>query len=435
MAAGELRRAPRARPGEHRGAACERGPPISRRSPTIIDRRPHGVDPWSILHVAPLLRRGRGDHLPLRPHDGSRPRHAHFGRVTIVPGSFLQIATTAGHEAVTFFFVLSGFILTYVYAGPVASAGLTGARSDFWWARFARLAPTFYLGLLLSLPFLLYSVFVVHSLSPSKLITSLVLAPSFLQAWWPPVVYLWNFPAWSLSVEFLFYALFPLLAVAATRLSCGRLLFLALGFVVAMALVRDALLSTYAAAPDPEHTFAIYFPVLSLPQFILGIALARLFLYGPRLSPRTYKAIALAGLVAVIVAFGWQSDLPRELAWARTETGTVGILFGLIIFGAAGAAGSSRLLASPTLVFLGDASYSMYILHIPISLWWKWVSTKVLGLSPPPLLNFAVMVALVIGIAALNQAYLEPTLRRWLLRRRTRIASLASASSSSGSME
>src|SRR5476649_1364812 len=72
------------------------------------------------------------------------------------------------------------------------------------------------------------------------------------------------------------------------------------------------------------------------------------------------------------------------------------------------------------MVFLGDASYSMYILHIPVSLWWKWVATKVLGLSLPPLLNFAVMVALVIGIAALNQAYLEPRFRRWLLRRRAR---------------
>ena len=59
----------------------------------------------------------------------------HFGRMTDVdvvayylgdslnrfPGSIVQIATSAGHEAVTFFFVLSGFILTYVYAGPVES--------------------------------------------------------------------------------------------------------------------------------------------------------------------------------------------------------------------------------------------------------------------------------------------------------------------------
>ena len=201
----------------------------------------------------------------------------HFGRMTDVdlvtyyfgndltsfPGSFLQIATTAGHEAVTFFFVLSGFILTYVYAGSNESQGFATRKSDFWWARFARLAPTFYLGLLLSAPFLLYSAFVMHSLALPRLIASLLLAPTFLQAWWPPVVYLWNFPAWSLSVEFLFYALFPLIASAAVLVSRRQFLFLALAFVVAMAFARDALLSIYLTAPDPAHTFAIYFPALS----------------------------------------------------------------------------------------------------------------------------------------------------------------------------
>ena len=356
----------------------------------------------------------------------------YFGtKFTTFPGNFLNIATSAGHEAVTFFFVLSGFILTYVYAGASEAEGIAVAKSDFWWARFARLAPTFYLGLLASIPFFLYSVFVVHSLALSQLVSSLLLAPTFLQAWWPPVVYLWNFPSWSLSVEFFFYALFPLLLAAAALVPRKQLLFLAISLVVVTAYGRAAILDAYETAADPAHTFAIYFPPLSLPQFILGIALGRLFLYGPPLSPRACKAILLLGLVGVVTMFGWQSDLPQWLAWTRTETGTVGLLFGAIIFGAAGAAGSFRFLESRAMVFLGEASYSMYILHIPVSLWWRWVAINVLHVDPPPLLNFAVMVALVIGVAALNQAYLEPPLRRWLLRRR---APLAKASSSTGSI-
>ena len=351
------------------------------------------------------------------------------------PGNFLNIVTSAGHEAVTFFFVLSGFILTYVYAGSAESEGFAARKSDFWGARFARIAPTFYLGLLVTLPFFLYSFFVVHSPGVSQLISSLVLAPTFLQAWWPPAVYLWNFPAWSLSVEFFFYALFPLLASAAVLVPRKPLLFLALALVVVTAVVRAEIFAAVETAPDPAHSFAVYFPPLSLPQFILGIALARMFLYGSSMSPQTYRAILLLGLAGVVVAFGWQSDLPLWLRWIRTETGTVGILFGTIIFGAAGLAGSFRLLESRAMVFLGDASYSMYILHIPVSLWWKWVATKVLGVSLPPLVNFVVMFALVIGVAALNQAYLEPPLRRWLLRRRTsKSAPLASASNSKGSI-
>jgi peptidoglycan/LPS O-acetylase OafA/YrhL len=388
---------------------------------TIVDRRPPSRPQLRIL-------------TSLRFFAAAEVIIYHFGRMTDVdlvalyfgsaptsfPGNFVHIATSAGHEAVSFFFVLSGFILTYVYAGATESQGFAVRKSDFWWARFARIAPTFYLGLLVSIPFLLYSVFAVHSVTSSRLVASLLLAPTFLQAWWPPVVYLWNFPSWSLSVEFLFYALFPLLASAAVLMSRRQFLFLALALVVVTAYVRAAIFSVFPAGSDSLHDLAIYFPPLSVPQFILGIALARVFLYGPTRSQRTYKAILLLGLAGTVAIFGWQSDLPSWLAWTRTETGTVGILFGAIIFGAAGAAGSFRFLASPVMVFLGDASYSMYILHIPISLWWKWVATKALGLTLPPLLNFAVMVVLVIGIAALNQAYLEPPLRRWLLRRRER---------------
>jgi peptidoglycan/LPS O-acetylase OafA/YrhL len=356
----------------------------------------------------------------------------HLGRMTDVdlvthyfgehprtfPGNVLDIATSAGHEAVAFFFVLSGFVLTYVYAGPDERQGFAATAPRFWRARFNRLAPSFYLGLLAGLPFLLYSAFVMHNFIFSRVLASLVLTPTFLQSWWPPALYLWNFPSWSLSVEAFFYALFPLLAVAAARLSRRNLLLIALVFIVATAFVRDALYLRLSGAEEPLHSLPDYFPALSLAQFVLGIALGRLFLFGPTYSSRTYATIMLAGLLAIVVVFGWQSDLPPALAWIRTQTGLVGIVFGVVIFGGAGAAPSFKPLASPTLVFLGDASYSMYILHIPISLWWKWVTTKILHLSIPPTANFLITLGLVIVLASLNHAYLEPRLRRLLPGRR-----------------
>jgi peptidoglycan/LPS O-acetylase OafA/YrhL len=370
----------------------------------------------------------------------------HFGRMngvdvvshyfgpdfTRFPASLANNLTSAGHEAVTFFFVLSGFVLTYVYAGASERQGFAVRAADFWWARFARLAPGFYLGLLLALPFLFYGVFLVHSMTLPSIVPGLVLAPVLLQSWWPPAVYTWNFPSWSLSVEAFFYLLFPLLAVAAARLTPRQLLLLAVALLVALTPVRAAILTHYATEPDPANTFGIYFPPLSLPQFILGIALGRLFLWGPALSPRAHAALFWFGLVAVIVAFGWQSDLPQGLKWLRTETGSVGLLFGMVIFGAAGLSPSTPILASPILVFLGDASYLMYILHIPLDLWWKSISTKLLHLSLPPLLDSLTTFLLVVAVASLVHAYVEPPLRRRLLRRRP--TPLASASSSTGSI-
>jgi peptidoglycan/LPS O-acetylase OafA/YrhL len=342
----------------------------------------------------------------------------HYLDVTRFPGNVVNIATSAGHEAVTFFFVLSGFILTYVYAGATEREGFAVRATSFWWARFSRLAPAFYLGLLLAAPFLAYGYFLMHSPPLSALVPGLVLTPFFLQTWWPPSAYVWNFPSWSLSVEAFFYALFPLLAVAAARVPRRVLFWLAVAFVLAVAPVRGGFLADAATAPEPAHTFAIYFPPFSLPQFVLGIALGRLFLFGREFSPNVYKVMIGLGVLAVIVAFGWYSHLPPSLVWLRPESGTAALLFAPIIFGAAGLAGGARLLASRPMVFLGDASYSMYILHIPVSLWWKSISTKVLHLSLSPFANFLAMFLLVIAIASLNQAFLEPKLRRWLLRRR-----------------
>jgi peptidoglycan/LPS O-acetylase OafA/YrhL len=76
------------------------------------------------------------------------------------PVDFWRSLFSAGIEAVTFFFVLSGFILAYVYSGRSAQdTGLKQSR-EFWKARFARIYPAYGLGLLIALPMFAYSVVV-----------------------------------------------------------------------------------------------------------------------------------------------------------------------------------------------------------------------------------------------------------------------------------
>ena len=195
--------------------------------------------------------------------------------------------------------------------------------------------------------------------------------------------------------------------------------------VVAMAFARDALLRLTSRPPIRAH-FRIYFPVLSLPirpRHRLG-----LFLYGPRLSSRTYKAIALAGL-GPWSCLGWQSELPPD-GLGADETGTVASC-SLVISARRSGRRLQRL--PPMLVFLGDASHWMYILHIPISLWWKWLRPRRWD-CPCRRTNFAAM-ARCHQYAAPTRPTSRAPLRRWLLRRRTRIAPLASASSNRGSIE
>ncbi len=126
-----------------------------------------------------------------------------------------------GQFGVTFFFVLSGFILTYRYREWFAD-GVSDAR--FWWFqrfRLARIYPVYLLGLLLDTPWHLLERAsvgqlgeVAHTYWASWLLNAVA-----LQAWVPavPFAMFWNTPAWSVAAEFFFYATFPWLCAALCR--------------------------------------------------------------------------------------------------------------------------------------------------------------------------------------------------------------------------
>src|SRR5476651_906009 len=138
----------------------------------------------------------------------------HVVRGPVLSTLWLGPIIRSGDIAVIFFFALSGFIMTYVYSGSLESEA-TIDRRRFWSARFVRLAPAYFFALMLGLPDFVYMAFVSHILPLPTFAVGSILVPTFAQAWWPPVAVAWNAPAWSLSVEWAFYGLFPLLLATA----------------------------------------------------------------------------------------------------------------------------------------------------------------------------------------------------------------------------
>jgi peptidoglycan/LPS O-acetylase OafA/YrhL len=207
-----------------------------------------------------------------------------------------------------------------------------------------------------------------------------------------------------LSVEWLFYALFPLLMLAAARLD--RLVFIAgaLLLVIAMGDLR----LRFTPAPDgfDPHVwqwFIYCFPLFHRPTFLLGMAAGRLFLFGPQLSPATHAWIfALTSLVIVL-------------------------LFCLAIHGGARTGGAFAVLAWPPLVLLGEASYSLYITHGGV-LAVKGYAFKWLDLADLPFgLAFSSSVLLAVAASVLCFLYVEIPLRRRIARWRWSAASEPSA--------
>ena len=207
-----------------------------------------------------------------------------------------------GYLGVDFFFVLSGFILAYVHTGQTERDGCDVKATTFWRLRLARIAPAYLLGLLMTLPLL--TVFLQDAAIPAgERIAGPILVVLFLQAWWPPVAAIWNFPAWSVSVELLFYALFPWLSGLSTRLSRPSLLVAAYCLVIASTACRAEFLSLPGHIPDerPDLQFQAFFPLLHLPHFIFGMALGRQYLFGVALASRGFDRRRAAR---------WQSPVP-----------------------------------------------------------------------------------------------------------------------------
>ncbi|RKH90306.1 acyltransferase [Corallococcus sp. AB045] len=332
----------------------------------------------------------------------------------------------SGYVSIGFFFVLSGFILGYNYLERPPDT--YEARKAFWVARFARIYPVYVLGLALDAPSYLKGLRDTWAVDPSRGLQhaeALVVTPLLLQSWTPWTAMAWNGSGWSLAVEAFFYAAFPFLA---GRLGLLGPKALAVGAVVAYgaALVFPAL---YMAA-DPDHTggtasayhsgpwmLALRFnPLARLPEFILGILAARFFLLRSGAAQRS-RPVALAVVCGgVIAALAGSTALPFPLL----HNGLLAPVFAALIILMSWSQGAmARVLASRPLRLLGEASYALFLLHMPVLFAWKSVLKR---LGEPPTSAWAVVAFVVgsVGLSVLTHARVEKPARAWIRDRWTR---------------
>lgn len=322
-----------------------------------------------------------------------------------LPGP-LNDVVRAGPVSVSFFFVLSGFILTQAYASrPPHLALATYARS-----RFARIYPLYLLGLLLMAPWW----FSQGGETAAPSLASLAL----VQAWWPPWSNAWNAPAWSLSVEAFFYVLFPLVLPWTLRVSrgvlwgvagAGWLVMLGVSFAY-VGLAPDGL-ATVDASNSAFWLDALKFhPLVRLPEFVVGLALGRAARDGARLP----KGLGVVAVLALFAALSVSSRVPFPVL----HNGVLTPLFAAVILGAGttSSAAARRVLEHRALVTMGEASYALYILQTPVLGFTHAVLRRAF---PPEATHTALFVPLgLVGTLAaslLAWRFVERPAREWLM--------------------
>ncbi|MCU1601405.1 MAG: hypothetical protein JWO22_2114 [Frankiales bacterium] len=292
-----------------------------------------------------------------------------------------------GYSGVAFFFVLSGFVLTW------STQPGTGAR-QFYLRRFARIWPMHVVAGA--------GAAVAFGLGSAWAVTSNLL---LLQAWDPRdhVHYSLNTPSWSLSVEAFFYAVWPLAVVLARR-RWGLFAALAVGVFGV-----EAGVAAWLANDGYAHAAAAYVnPLLRLGEFLLGMAMAVAAQRGR--GPRVPVPVAL---VAVLVSLLAARSL---LGFPVTDYALVPS-YALLIWSAAKAdlAGGRSLLAHPWLVYAGKVSFCFYLLHYLVL---TAVGKAHVGL-PPALLALVALVVTAVIAAGCMHAIEQPMQRRITHRRAT----------------
>lgn len=316
-----------------------------------------------------------------------------------------------GYLGVELFFVLSGFILSHVYLEAAGEKRFS--YSGFLWARIARVYP-----LHLATLFGVMALGVAASVAGMN-IDSGVMAWSSLpanlimvHAWGLAPEAGWNHPSWSISAEWFAYLLFPVFAAVAWRLRRWPVAtaFAAAGFLVGLYLIFEGL----AGFPLTQAT--IHWGALRIvPCFALGCAL---YLIHRR------RALPQPGLIAVASAAAMLGS-----AVLLAFDGVIVIFAGLLILALASLPNErAGWLASRPAVYLGEISYSVYMVCVPWKLLAVTLAAKALNLPDkqlPPLV-WLVLVLGTVGVAAVSYHLVEKpartALRAWASRRGERQA-------------
>jgi peptidoglycan/LPS O-acetylase OafA/YrhL len=272
------------------------------------------------------------------------------GGVWHVPAIFPY--SKIGVHGVTFFFVLSGFLLTWSHKPG-------GSKKVFYWRRFGRIYPAHLVAAVLAV--VVFYVLGTDRTDAFSLIASVFL----LQTWFPQVVP--NLPGnpvtWTLSVELLFYALFPLfigrLRLMRTR-TLGLLTFAGLAGMWVVNVLADHYLDHHDAFWVMRH------PIVYLPQFLIGVTFAIALRRGHRVPLRPTAAVLL--ILAYTVVYTRADDWAGKFVAHQMECTVrpvVAVLSVLLIAACVQneAAGRSRLLTKRYLILLGASSYAFYLVH------------------------------------------------------------------------
>jgi peptidoglycan/LPS O-acetylase OafA/YrhL len=272
-----------------------------------------------------------------------------------------------GYLSTSFFFLLSGFILAYLYWAP--NGELSTTRERFWWQRFTRIYPVHLIALLITILLTLPRWWLDPSAPPVPLAAASAVATATLtQAWYPPLVPIWSWPTWALSAVVFLYLVMPWLMRVLAKLSRRQ----QIGLLIAMPLISLiptlVFLQFFPDGGEGQLNWQIFLgsnPLFWVPHFAAGMLMSRIFAISRfeqawREKPKPWISVGDLALIAVIVISVMD---PHDRAWRHIlRHGALMPLYLMVLYDLAlGRGFVARLFSLPGMGFLGQTSFSIFI--------------------------------------------------------------------------
>ncbi|OBG71110.1 MULTISPECIES: acyltransferase [unclassified Mycobacterium] len=324
-----------------------------------------------------------------------------------------------GAQGVDLFFILSGFVLTWNYLDRMGKSWSTRATLHFLWLRLARVWPVYLVTLHLAALWVLFTLHVGHVPSPdaSQLTAmSYVRQIVLVQLWFEPFFdgTSWDGPAWSISAEWLAYLLFGLIVLIVFRMRLATRARTLMWLAFAASLPPVLLLLTSGVFYTPWS----WLPRI-VTQFVAG-ALACAAVRRLRLSDRARLAAGFASvlLVAAMVSVLYFFDA-HPISGVIDSGGVVDVLFvPLVLTLAIGTGSLPRLLSTRVMVYGGQISFCLYMVHELVHTAWGWAveQFEIDPQSSPWKWNVLGLLAISVLASVLLYHLVEEPARRWMRR-------------------
>lgn len=255
-----------------------------------------------------------------------------------------------GGSGVDIFFVLSGFIIAYANKKYIANPAKT---VTFLKRRFVRIYPiywiiiTFFLLVQLAFPLYYKSHF---DLSVSNLIATYLLLPDHIMI---------NGVSWSLTNELFFYLLFTLAILIPVKKYSFYLL------VVYFILLLVFALTNINITGGKGYGGLLFFPMNI--EFLLGVFIV--FIVDKISLKRVWPLLLSGSLLFLAGAYIFNHGiyiLPADVSYGLNRVVLFGVPSFLIILALVKMELNKRVRVKKIFLYLGDASYSLYLIHLPL---------------------------------------------------------------------